>query len=263
MVMMFGARGAVWFKSATLGTAVGAMVLSGSGSAHADRGQAPGGGTNTTTHAPSTAGHSSAVANAAAPASRAAPPAATSVAVSKPAPAPAAAVSSPHSAAALIAKAGSAGPFLGLFGNGTASHPNAGLLTGNGYSYYSGNCPSGTVCDGGNAGKLFGDGGNGYNGGAGGNAGIFGTHLQSITLGLFFGIPLGFYGKAGDGGNGDLNCKTDGITCNGGNGGNSGALFGWAGNGGDVYASTGGTPGKAGNKGLLGTAGTDGITYQS
>ena len=48
--------------------------------------------------------------------------------------------------------------FLGLFGDGTAADPNAGLLIGNGYSYSSvpGDCPGTKACNGGNSGLLFG-----------------------------------------------------------------------------------------------------------
>ena len=64
--------------------------------------------------------------------------------------------------------------FLGLFGDGDAQHPDAGLLIGNGYSYGSvpGDCVG--VCNGGNGGRLSGSGGAGFNGGNGGNAGLFG-----------------------------------------------------------------------------------------
>ncbi|KKO60641.1 PGRS repeat-containing protein [Mycolicibacterium obuense] len=66
--------------------------------------------------------------------------------------------------------------FISIFvGNGTAEHPNAGLLIGNGYDA-SGDF---TGAAGGNAGLLFGNGGNGasggelgQNGGAGGRAGL-------------------------------------------------------------------------------------------
>jgi hypothetical protein len=66
--------------------------------------------------------------------------------------------------------------FIQIFiGNGTAPHPNAGILLGNGYSYtgYAGACTSG-ACNGGRGG-LVGNGGNGYAGGMGGAAGWFGN----------------------------------------------------------------------------------------
>lgn len=162
------------------------------------------------------------------------------------------------------AKATSGGPFLGLFGNGTPEHPDAGLLIGNGYSWAPfGECPSDQVCDGGDAGWLFGDGGAGANGGKGGDAGLFGTHIADIPLGLFVAIPLGFYAKAGDGGSASYTCVTDGITCNGGDGGNANpfALVGWAGYGGDGNAAGGGVGGKAGRPGAWGYPAEDGGTF--
>ena len=71
--------------------------------------------------------------------------------------------------------------FLGLFGNGTADHPDAGLPIGNGYSYGSvaGDCAA--VCNGGNGGRLRGNGGAGFNGGDGGNAGLFGSGATAET----------------------------------------------------------------------------------
>ena len=52
MVMMSdsGAGARRWLKSGVLTAAVGALVLSGSGTAHADRGQASSGSGSTTTH---------------------------------------------------------------------------------------------------------------------------------------------------------------------------------------------------------------------
>ena len=52
-----------------------------------------------------------------------------------------------------------------LFHDGSKAHPNAGFLVGNGFSYAVGNCPGTTQCNGGNAGSLRGDGGDGRNGG--------------------------------------------------------------------------------------------------
>jgi hypothetical protein len=52
--------------------------------------------------------------------------------------------------------------------NGTAGHPDGGVLIGNGYSWTAETCPSGS-CAGGKAG-LVGNGGAGFNGGRGGNA---------------------------------------------------------------------------------------------
>ena len=78
--------------------------------------------------------------------------------------------------------ASATGDVPGFFvGNGTATHPNAGLLIGDGYSYTADDvgqsgtyCTTGNPCDGGNAGLLFGNGGNGYNGGNGGDAYFYG-----------------------------------------------------------------------------------------
>ena len=53
-----------------------------------------------------------------------------------------------------------------LFGNGTPDHPNAGLLIGDGYDFTENDvdvtpyCVAGSPCNGGNAGLLFGYGGN-------------------------------------------------------------------------------------------------------
>ena len=48
-----------------------------------------------------------------------------------------------------------------LFRDGTADNPDAGLLGGDGFSYDSGTCPGVAACNGGNAGKLTGNGGDG------------------------------------------------------------------------------------------------------
>lgn len=70
----------------------------------------------------------------------------------------------------------SATDFIHLFiGDGTAAHPNAGLLLGNGFSYDAGTCAGTAPCDGGRGGFLVGNGGDGWNGGSGGSAGLFGN----------------------------------------------------------------------------------------
>ncbi|MGB0972123.1 MAG: hypothetical protein ACPGVG_14365, partial [Mycobacterium sp.] len=61
-----------------------------------------------------------------------------------------------------------------LFGNGTAEHPDGGIIWGNGFSWDAQTCTGVTACVGGNGG-FFGDGGNGWNGGNGGAAGWFGS----------------------------------------------------------------------------------------
>ncbi|BBY65044.1 hypothetical protein MHEL_32870 [Mycolicibacterium helvum] len=118
--------------------------------------------------------------------------------------------------------------------NGTLSHPNAGLLIGNGFSFDGVTCASATKCDGGRSGLLFGNGGNGYNGGTGGNAGLI--------------------GNGGAGGRGF-------TTINGGNGGNGGSAGLFLGNGGEGgSAATGANGGNGGKGGLLfGIGGRGGI----
>ncbi|MCB0950195.1 MAG: hypothetical protein KDB44_13135, partial [Mycobacterium sp.] len=93
-----------------------------------------------------------------------------------------------------------------LFGNGTALHPDAGILTGNGYSFTENDvdqtpyCVAGQACNGGNAGLLFGRGGDGFEGGNGGNAYLFGRggNGGNAVDGLRVGKPI----DGGDGGRG-------------------------------------------------------------
>jgi hypothetical protein len=125
-------------------------------------------------------------------------------------------------------------------GNGTADHPNAGLLAGNGFTYtqYEGACTSG-ACDGGRAGLLFGNGGGGYAGGNGGAAGWFG---------------YGGNGGAGvSGGNGGAGGRGGLFLGNGGNGG-AGAVATAVG----VAGGAGGAGGNTGFLSLLGTGGSGG-----
>jgi uncharacterized repeat protein (TIGR03803 family) len=106
------------------------------------------------------------------------------------------------------------GSVLSIFvSNGTAAHPNAGLLVGNGFSYDATTCPTGS-CNGGNGG-LLGSGGNGYNGGDGGSA-----------------------GWVGNGGNGGAAITVS----NGGNGGAGGMFLGNGGDGGDGSAGAAAGP---------------------
>lgn len=66
--------------------------------------------------------------------------------------------------------------FIGIFiGDGTAEHPDAGLLIGNGYSWNALSCNGNDPCTGGSGGLLLGSGGAGFNGGDGGSAGWFGN----------------------------------------------------------------------------------------
>lgn len=122
-----------------------------------------------------------------------------------------------------------------LFGNGTAEHPNGGILVGSGYSWSAESCFGATACAGGNAGML-GHGGNGFNGGSGGSA--------------------GFFGNGGNGGSG-INGGA------GGNGGNAGLFLGNGGNGGAGAAAvdagtTGGAGGTGGRTGFLSVLGNGG-----
>ena len=124
--------------------------------------------------------------------------------------------------------------FIGIFfSNGTAEHPDAGLLIGSGFSYDATTCVG--ICDGGKAG-LLGNGGSGYNGGNGGAA--------------------GWFGKGGDGGNGIAGQS-------GGNGGRGGLWIGDGGSGGKggdalVPSAAGGDGGDGGSTGLLSVLGGGG-----
>ncbi|MGB6889638.1 MAG: hypothetical protein WBD88_15930, partial [Mycobacterium sp.] len=172
------------------------------------------------------------------------------------------------------------GPFSFLVGNGTADSPNAGLLIGDGYSYTADDvgqtplCVASKPCNGGNAGLLFGKGGNGYDGGSGGNAYFYGRGGNGGNA-VDFGVP-GEDNFGGNGGNGGFLGGTDpagnffaggggngGNGINGGNGGNGGSagFFGIAvggnggkgGNGGDGTAANpnGGNGGNGGNESLF------------
>ncbi|TGD84403.1 hypothetical protein BayCH28_25585 [Mycolicibacterium sp. CH28] len=152
--------------------------------------------------------------------------------------------------------------FIRIFvGDGTADHPNAGVLVGNGYSYtsYGGACTSG-ACNGGNAGILMGNGGNGFNGGNGGSAGLYGDGGAGGQ-----GVTSINNGAGGSGGNGGLLAGNGGaggagadtvVTAEGGrggNGGNGGLLVGNGGAGGDggTGVTIGGAGGAGGRGGFL------------
>ncbi len=127
------------------------------------------------------------------------------------------------------------GSILAIFvSNGTLSHPDAGLLVGNGFSFDGITCATGVKCDGGRAGLLFGNGGAGYNGGVGGNAGLIGN------------------GGAGGRGSSVVNAGT------GGDGGRGGLLFGNGGEGGSGATSANGGRGGAGGF-FFGVGGRGGI----
>jgi hypothetical protein len=116
-----------------------------------------------------------------------------------------------------------------FFGNGTAEHPDAGLLIGNGFSYDASTCTGDRVRNGGNAG-LLGNGGAGFNGGNGGSA--------------------GWFGHGGNGGD-DIDSRA------GGNAGVSGLVYGKDGRGGaggDGLAGINGGAGAAGRVGQLDAA---------
>lgn len=140
--------------------------------------------------------------------------------------------------------------FIGLFiGNGTAEHPNAGLLIGNGYSWTVQTCTQGKPCNGGQAGLLFGNGGNGFNGGNGGRAFLIGNG-----------------GAGGVGTVGGPEAAVDGGS--GGSGGIGGLLLGDGGAGGAgglSYNGVGGAGGHGGSAGWLslngdgGDGGTGGV----
>lgn len=150
------------------------------------------------------------------------------------------------------------------FGNGTAEHPDGGILLGNGYSWTYETCT--TVCDGGNGG-IFGSGGNGFNGGNGGSAGWFG-HGGAGGDALIAGGRGGdggrggvLTGDGGAGGAGAVAVDTVQVGGRGGHGGNSGYFGkgGAGGRGGDAMAigndlarsGIGGAGGDGGNGGLL------------
>jgi hypothetical protein len=115
--------------------------------------------------------------------------------------------------------------------NGTAANPNAGLLIGNGFSYDAATCLVGSTCNGGRAGFLLGNGGNGYGGGNGGSAGLIGDG-GNAAVGIKYEAPP----------------ETQGAGVPGGNGGNGGLLVG---NGGVGGPGTPGTAGGAGGRGGL------------
>lgn len=147
-----------------------------------------------------------------------------------------------------------------LFGNGTAEHPDGGILLGSGFSWDSSSCTAGAACVGGNAGLLGGNGGNGFNGGNGGAAGWIGMGGDGGA-----GIPGGhggsggtgglFLGSGGNGGAGGAAQTPGAAGGDGGDGGDAGllSLFGRGGNGG-----TGGLGGDGAAGGTGGHGGTGG-----
>lgn len=141
------------------------------------------------------------------------------------------------------------GAVISIFvSNGTLSHPDAGILIGNGFSYSSVTCASTVQCDGGKAGLLYGSGGNGFNGGNGGRAGMIGNGGSGGAGSKFFGGSGGNGGSAGLFGNGGAGGDAERTVPGGqgGDGGSAGLIFGNGGSGGSgaTYA-----PGGAGGKG--------------
>lgn len=147
--------------------------------------------------------------------------------------------------------AGAVDDSVWLFGNGTAAHPDGGIIWGVGFSWDATTCLGGRVCHGGNGAT---GGGAGFNGGNGGSAGWFG-HGGAGGMGL----PGGdggnggnggsLAGNGGNGGAGGVALVPGGIGGNGGNGGGTGR-FSWLGAVGAAGAGTdGGTSGQRGNAG--------------
>lgn len=146
-------------------------------------------------------------------------------------------------AASATANASAFADLFFIVGNGTPDHPDAGWLIGNGYSFTENDvdvspfCTKGSPCNGGNAGLLFGDGGNGYDGGSGGNSYIYGEGGNGGNA-----VDFGVVSENNDGGNGGHG----GIF--GGTDSSSGTLFrAGGGNGGNgIHGGSGGDGGDAG-----------------
>jgi hypothetical protein len=157
-----------------------------------------------------------------------------------------------------------------LIGDGTAEHPNAGILIGNGFNYDADTCVGITACGGGNGGLLWGSGGHGWNGGDGGSAGWFGNGGDGGN-----GIPDGdggaggrgglFVGDGGDGGDGGAAQLPAGLGGNGGDGGAVGLLsvLGRGGDGGmgGVGADGMGANANGGNGGRGGAGGSGSLIW--
>ena len=151
-----------------------------------------------------------------------------------------------------------------LVGNGTAEHPNGGILVGNGYSWTAATCTGSSSCAGGNGG-IIGNGGNGYNGGDGGSAGWFGNggHGGDGVAGGSGGSGGAgglFVGTGGNGGRGGAALDPGATGGVGGAGGSAGLLsvLGKGGRGGAGGAGASGADGSAGGAGDAGQAGQSG-----
>ncbi len=124
-----------------------------------------------------------------------------------------------------------------------------GWLIGNGLDAAA-DC-TGTACNGGNAGLLWGSAGDGANGGNGGNAGLFGTGGAGGA-----GVAGVNNGAGGNGGNGGLLFGNGGVGGNGANGG-PGEPGGDGGAGGNALLFGSGGAGGAGGIGGAGAAGVN------
>ena len=172
------------------------------------------------------------------------------------------------------------GSVISIFiSNGTAANPNAGLLIGNGFSYDAATCLVGSTCNGGRAGFLLGNGGNGYGGGNGGRAFLIGNG-GNAAVGIEYEAPPETQGAGvpgGNGGNGGLLVGNGGVGgpgtpgTDGGAGGRGGLFFGAGGRGGPggagtltcsepacTLATAPGNGGRGGNGGLLQGRAADG-----
>ncbi len=186
---------------------------------------------------------------------------------------------------ASAAGAWSPGDVISYFvSNGTAEHPDAGLLAGNGYSFTASSCTDTAGCTGGNGGLLLGNGGAGFYGGDGGRggwlgnggdggAGLAAVYIDGVRTSTATGggnggstVLFGTGGAGGDGGDDNGNARVAGASAGtGGNGGHGGWIWGdggSAGNGGfastDSGAALAGDGGDGGAGGLLGNGGLGG-----
>lgn len=249
-----GAAPYAWLGAGVVALGLGVATAAGTGAAYADTGA----NSTTTSSGPQRGGHASQAASTRI--GRATSP--TKPRAGKASP------TKPRAGAASQTKprvATSSGPvisFIDLFiSNGTASHPDAGLLIGNGYSFTAITCVSVQACDGGRAGLLVGDGGAGFNGGDGGNGGLLGNGggggdgVAGIKGGSGGnGGSAGLFGNGGKGGSAPRGV----VGASGGNGGRAGLFLGDGGAGGS--ASTGADGGDGGPGGLLfGVGGNGGI----
>lgn len=304
-----------WLGAGALGVGMGVALLGGAATAHADNSdtgtaRADRAGVRTTAHSSTSNGPRAAASRKAASPAAGAPTPDTADPVvpqvlrransASATPVAGAGASSSSSAVVPHGKAlGQPGPVIAFFiSDGTAAHPNAGLLFGDGFSYTVLSCTGTDACNGGRAGLISGNGGSGYQGGNGGRAGFFGNGGTGGTGNVNVpdggnGGAAGFFGNGGDGGWGYYGAASAGgaggrggliignggrggvagSLKNGGDGGRGGLLFGIGGRGGaagpgtvacDVQTgctikSRGGQAGQGGGRGLFGRRGQDGF----